>query len=67
MNKLIERIKAPTPSWALKLGLTLFTIGNGITTSGLVGGSPIISFVGVALTIASKIVHLWVDDNKKVI
>lgn len=65
MKKIIEQYKAPTPSWARKTGCAMFLVGNLITGNALFSANPVIGGIGVALTMGSKLMNLFVDDGVK--
>lgn len=63
MPSLKERYYAPTPVVARKVGDTLMSIGAAIAGSGLMTASPIIGYIGLGVTVLSKLANLFVDDG----
>ncbi len=63
MKKLQERYKAPTPAWAKKTGAVMFLLGNAFTGDALFKGNPILGAIGMALTLGSKVMNIFVDES----
>jgi hypothetical protein len=63
MKKIVACYKSPTPSWALKTEAGMFIAGNFITGNALLSAHPVIGMIGVGLTLGSKLMNLFTDDE----